>query len=188
MRKTIAILSFAILSVTAHAAGIEFEYGHEKSGPGNIRVPQDYVVVTPYTNVGDFEVGLKLEADRDNIVKSNLENKMELQVQHSIVSLGQFKTAGQIGLGRDFTQQGSDFNYYQGTLKPKIAITDKLNLVTSYRYRNSFNTINNFKSNTAKVGLAYEVNKNYEVGFNYGKKFRGSEQGHFLEGGINYSF
>jgi len=194
MKKLLSIL-FLFLSSAVFAGGVEFEYGQESGhyAPNSSQnVSSNYFVMTPHWDVNDFEVGLKFEQSRQNIDNASLENKLELQVQRDVFKYGMFKTAIQVGLGRDFNQSqvttNSDFNYYQISIKPKYQITDKLAFETSYRYRNAFDPIYYFQSNTIKAGFSYEINRNYEFGLRYVKKFNGDEQANAVEGGINYNF
>jgi hypothetical protein len=195
MKKLLTLLALALTS-TAYAGGVEFEYGHEdgRYAPNSsVSVPSNYFVMTPHTDVGAYEIGLKFEQARDNTSNASLENKLELQVQRDVVEFGQFKTAMQVGIGEDFNQNGPnattpDFSYYQVSIKPSYQLTDKLTFETSYRYRNAFGSGHYFESNTVKAGFAYEIDQHYEIGVRVGQKFGADEQAHFIEAGVNYNF
>jgi opacity protein-like surface antigen len=196
MKKILAILSIMAASITAQAAEVELEYGHEagRYAPTNTgpRINSNYFVMTPTWELGKYELGLKFEQARTATADASLENKLELQIQRKVLELGKFKTAVQLGLGRDFNQNSPsatpDFDYYQVSIKPKYKLNDQLVLETSYRYRNAFGHGHYFESNTVKAGVAYKLSDKMEIGLRYGVKFSGDEHAHLVEGGLTLGF
>jgi hypothetical protein len=195
MKKIITILVLIMASTAFAENGIEFEYGSEKgTNAPNIngtKVTNNYFAVTPFTEIDGYTVGLKLEGARDDIPNASLENKVELQVSHKVFQLGKLKGKLKVGIGEDFNQQdpttSPDFAYYM--VQPQVAyeLTHGLALEASYRYRNAFSSGHYFESNTAKIGVSYEIGK-YELGLRYVNKFGFDSHANGIEGGITYSF
>jgi hypothetical protein len=71
-----------------------------------------------------------------------------------------------VSIGEKFTST-KDFAYYTFEPKASYALTNALSLQAAYRYRNAFDTDNNYQTRTTKLGFDYALTKNDEVGVRY---------------------
>jgi len=193
MKKLILFL-FLITPALAESS-LEFEYGAERytqapsiKGPSAVN---EHFAITPSTTFHDFQFGLDYEINRDTTKGSPLQSMLEAQISHDLFTIGQFTTSLQVGLGRIINQVGGDYSHYQFTLEEDYKVNKSLTLTSNYRYRNAFDNIQTkyyFESNTGKIGFAYEIVKNVELGVRYTTKFGAQQHAHGMEGGFVVSF
>lgn len=155
MNKSMIALA-AALTVTAGsamAAGVEIGAGYEdKLNSADVAA----VYVRPFTEVGNYQVALRLLSQRD-VKTGDMYTFTEPQVTrmfsvgNSGVSMG-----GTVGVGL-LTDKSDSFWY--GSVEPKVAFaaTDKLTLGAGVRYRNDFENRIQFESLTYSVGASYKV-------------------------------
>ena len=189
MKKLLITL---LLTTTAFASGVEFEYGSETyTQAPHIRGPKatnNHFTVTPSIEYKSFGLGLNYEINRDTAKGSPLQSMLEAQISHDLFTVDRFTTSAQIGVGRIINEKDGDYSHYQFTVEEDIKITDKLVLTTSYRYRNAFNNIYYFESNTGKIGFSYRLANNIELGMRQTNKFGAQQHAHGFEGGFVFKY
>ena len=109
---------------------------------------------------------------------------LEAQISHDLFTVNQFTTSAQIGVGRIINEKDGDYSHYQFTVEEDVKITDKLVLTTSYRYRNAFNNIYYFESNTCKYGFTYKIKESVELSIRRLIKLGAQQHSQGFEGGF----
>ena len=174
------ILALSLISSFAYAGGnIETELGREKNSSGTVN--QWFAVVPTWELGSGWDAGFKVETARDTTAGSNIESKIEARVRKSVDLGAGFGAGLRVGVGRDLSQEGSDFNYYMVEPRVTYDVTHSLTAVTSYRYRDAFQSGHSFLTNTEKVGFDYKLTKLDEVGIRYAKKVGGDQQSNAWE-------
>lgn len=178
---TALLLSAGLVGSAFAGAGVttEFEVENGKNGNADSRA----ISVAPYYK---FENGIKadvkLEGSRDTGHDAAGNNhsvggSIEARVRKDYSLTDRISAGLRLGIGENINGtnkagQTVDFTYY--TVEPIVTykVSDVLSLNTSYRYRNAFNQDNyTYKTNTAKVGAAYALTKQDEVGLKYFEKY-----------------
>lgn len=173
MKKIFTVLALCF-AFAAHAetAGVTTEFEIEKGKNGG--ADSKSVSVAPYIKLGNgLKLDVKFEGGRDggSVAGENhpLESKVEARVRKDIKLTDNVSVGLRLGVGEVLAAR--DFSYY--TIEPMVGLkaAKELSFNTSYRYRNAFDTDNHFKTNTFKVGTAYKVTEQDEVGLKYFEKY-----------------
>jgi hypothetical protein len=166
MKKLLAILALAMTGTAfAGGSGVSFEFERER-GNNAPNTFENTISVAPYYKFDNgVKADIKFYGSREDGSKT-LENKVEARVQKMWEVLPHTKLGARVSVGELFSST-KDFSYY--TFEPKLsyALTDALSLQGSYRYRNAFNTDNNYETRTTKLGFDYELTKKDEIGVRY---------------------
>jgi hypothetical protein len=196
MKKIFAILALAATTSAFAGAGVNFEFERER-GTASPNTLNNTVKVSPYYK---FDNGVKadimFEGNRDdgsvNGNKQPLQNAIEARVQKLWEVYPDLKLGGRLGVGEYFNGVNTsgktvDFGYYTVEPKAEYMITPQLSALASYRFRNGFNSDDNYLTRTAKVGAGYAVTKNDSVEVKYFQK-RGNQSTNGVEVGYSRGF
>lgn len=94
----------------------------------------------------------------DGAISQNLEALAGYRMVFGPVAL-----KGSAGVGERFTT-GSNFPYYVGRLGADYNVADGLTWnAVQYRYRNAFDTVNNYESHRVGTGLTYSFARNHAI-------------------------
>ena len=196
MKKIFAILALATTASAFAGGGVQFEVERER-GTASPNTMTNTVKVAPYYK---FDNGVKADIqfggsrDDGQVSGSNnaIENTVEARVQKMYevapnLSLGARVGLGEVLNGVNSSSKTVDFGYYTVEPKAEYAITSQLSALASYRFRNGFNTADNYLTRTAKVGAGYAVTKNDLVEVKYFQK-RGDQSTNGVEIGYTRGF
>jgi hypothetical protein len=196
MKKIFAILALAATTSAFADVGVNFEFERER-GTASPNTLNNTVKVSPYYK---FDNGVKadimFEGNRDdgsvNGNKQPLQNAIEARVQKLWEVYPDLKLGGRLGVGEYFDGVNTsgktvDFGYYTVEPKAEYMITPQLSALASYRFRNGFNSDDNYLTRTAKVGAGYAVTKNDSVEVKYFQK-RGNQSTNGVEVGYSRGF
>lgn len=192
MKKTLVIIALALVTGTAFAgnAGVttefEGEYGKGKDSGTN----GSSISVAPYYKFGDgWKADVKFEAGRDTGTEDGnvkpLDGKIEARIRKDYKLTDNLSAGLRLGIGEKFNGSNNagtttDFAYY--TVEPIVTykVTEPWSVNASWRYRNAFDASNySFSTNTYKVGTAYKITKEDEVGVKYFEKYGDSRSNGF---------
>ena len=142
---------------------LSISYGQDFS-PNSYNSKTDDAYTIAYTHKlgGGFTVGgvmQPVQYSSDNTMKMTGEG----QFGYSLPSMAGLTLGGKVGLGEKFQSSGN-FGYYAlyGTADYKVA--DKLTWnAVQYRYRNAFDTANNFESHQVGTGVTYALTDTYAI-------------------------
>ena len=196
MKKILAILALAATTSAFAGAGVNFEFERER-GTESPNTMSNSVKVAPYYK---FDNGVKADIQfggsrDDGAVSGNnnaLENTIEARVQKLYTVAPGLQLGARVGLGQMLNGTNAagktvDFGYYTVEPKAEYAITPQLSALASYRFRNGFNSDDNYLTRTAKVGAGYAVTKNDLVEVKYFQK-RGDSSTNGIELGYSRGF
>ena len=175
MKKILAIIALAFAGTAfAGNTGITMEYEYERGEGPDKGTNGSSVSLAPYYKFGDgWKADVKFESGRDfgdiDGVNNPIDSKIEARIRKDYKVATNLKLGLRLGIGEKFTDH--DFTYY--TIEPIMTynLTDAWSVNTSYRYRNAFNTSNNFSTDTYKIGTAYKITPDNEVGVKYLQKY-----------------
>jgi hypothetical protein len=175
------MLSAGLIGTAFAGAGVttEFELENGRNGNADSRA----LSVAPFYKFDNgIKADIKLEGNRDNghdVAGNNnsIGGLIEARVRKDYaltdrISAGLRLGVGEVLNGSNKAGQTQDFSYY--TVEPILTYkaTDALSFNTSYRYRNAFSQEDHsYKTNTAKVGVAYKLTQQDEVGAKYFEKY-----------------
>lgn len=182
MKKILAILALATLTTAAFAAGsgitTEFEVENGRNGASDGRS----ISLAPYYKFDNgIKADLKFQGARDVGKDSagnnnSIDGSVEARVRKDYALTPRVSAGLRLGIGEKLNGtnkagQTVDFGYY--TVEPILTYkaTDALSFNTSYRYRDAFSSDQDYKTNTAKLGVSYKVTKQDEVGAKYFEKY-----------------
>lgn len=196
MKKILAILALAVTSTAFAAGGVNFEFERER-GTQSPNTFNNTVKVSPYYK---FDNGVKadimFEGNRDDgKVSGNnqpMQNAIEARVQRLYEVYPGLKLGARLGIGEYFNGVNTagntvDFGYYTVEPKAEYTIGHGFSALASWRFRNGFNSSDNYLTRTAKAGVGYEVSKNDAVEVKYFQK-RGDQSTNGVEFGYNHGF
>jgi len=183
MKKILAILALAVSSTAfAGGAGVTTEFESEYGKGQYNGQDSNSISVAPYYKFDNgIKADVKFEGSRDrgtvNGDNKSIDGLIEARVRKDYNVYGPLSAGLRLGIGEKFNGENKagqtvDFGYY--TVEPILTYkaTDALSFNTSYRYRNAFNTSNYaYKTNTVKVGAAYKLTKEDEIGAKYFEKY-----------------
>jgi len=156
----IALAATSMVAVSAaHAAGVEIGAAYEDRVQTSDAAA---VFVRPFTDVGDYQVGVRLLSQRD-VKTGEMYTFIEPQATRMFpVGTGGISIGGTVGAGLLTAKSDS---YWYGSAEPKVAyaFNDKLTLGAGVRYRNDFSDRIQFESLTYSVGASYKVAKSTSV-------------------------
>lgn len=175
MKKVLAILALAFAGTSfAGNTGITMEYEYEHGEGKDAGTNGSSVALAPYYKFGDgWKADVKFEGGRDfgSIDGQNnpIDAKIEARIRKDYKLTDNLSAGLRLGLGERYGNQ--DFAYY--TVEPIVTykINQPWSVNASYRYRNAFNKSNNFETDTYKIGTAYKVTPDNEVGVKYFQKY-----------------
>lgn len=179
MNKILATL-LVMLSASAFAgSGVVMEYSYDHGDGKDAGKNSNAVSIAPYFKFGNnWTADVKLDTSRDTgqVGGKNKEIKDSImgRIRKDYKITDDIKVGLRLGVGERFTQK-ADYSFY--TIEP-IAyyyITPDWNVNVLYRYRNAFNDVNNYQTDTWKFGTSYKVTPNDELGIKFTTKYGDSE-------------
>jgi hypothetical protein len=187
MKKIFTILAMVVSSSAfAGGAGVGFEFERER-GNNAPHTFENTISVAPYYKFDNgVKADIKFYGSREDGSNKELENKVEARVQKMWEVFPNVKLGARTSIGELFSS-AKDFSYYTIEPKASYALTNDFSLQAAYRYRNAFNTSNNYQTRTTKLGFDYAVTKNDEVGVRYLMK-RGDSDTNGVEVAYTRSF
>jgi len=152
--------AFAEEAINQWSATTEFEFENSTAG------------VATYTfkpsigyRFGDNKIDLMTELSQDQISGENpLSGKLELRYKRYFTGPYGFNPEIRFGIGELFNNNanGGNFPYY--TVKPYLTKQiGPIEWFISYRWRDAFDTSNNYQSQTAYFGGEYEFAKGWSI-------------------------
>lgn len=183
MKKIFAFLSLFASAAAFASAGVttefEGEYGRGKDSGTN----GSSVAIAPYVKFGDgWKADIKFEGSRDfgQVSGENkaIEGLTEARIRKDFKVTDKASVGLRVGIGEKYSTK--DFSYY--TFEPIIGykLSEPLSVNASVRYRNAFNSANEYQTRTYKLGTAYKITKEDEVGVKYFEKY-GDSRSHGFE-------
>lgn len=195
MKKILAILALAVSSTAfAGGAGVTTEFETEHGAGKDHGSNSNSISIAPYYKFGDrWKADVKFEGSRDtgtdNGNNKPIDGLIEARIRKDVRVTDDWKVGLRLGIGEKLNGTNNagtttDFTYY--TVEPitYYNISEPWTINASWRYRNAFNASNySYSTNTYKLGTAYKVTNEDEVGVKYFQKY-----GDFRSNGVEFTY
>jgi hypothetical protein len=171
MKKVLAILAVAFAS-TAFAggyAGIEYE---DQDGRNGTSDSVGTAVILGYKD-GNTSYSGKVSSSKTSWSTGNISNQYEARIKHKYSVMNVNPYLG-IRLGEKVSST-SHFTYYAVDTGVVVPVAKAFDVDFSYRYRNAFDTDNNFQTNRVGIEGIYKITKNDSVGLRFARSYGDSE-------------
>jgi len=173
MKKILAVLSLAFASITTvHAepyAAVEYETAENRNTNAD---SYSTGVILGYKQ-GDWQYSGKLSTSQAKWGEGNITTGYEGRIKRKFSVLGT-KPYLQGRLGEKLSST-SDFAYYALDAGIVIPVVDKFSVDFSYRYRDAFNTANNFQTDRYGIEGMYDITPADRLGLRYSQSYGDSE-------------
>ena len=172
MKKVLAILAVVFAS-TAFAQGygqVDYEDSEGRNGTNN----SISTALTLGIKDGKTSYSGRIGTSQGSWGQGNITTSYEARVSHKYSAVGVFTPYIQARLG-ERVNSDKNFSYYGFDTGAVIPLASKFGLDLSYRYRNAFNTSNNFQTDRYGIeGMYYVTNKD-RLGLRYAQTYGDSE-------------
>ena len=171
MKKVLAILAVAFAS-TAFAggyAGIEYE---DQDGRGSTSDSVGTAVILGYKD-GSTSYSGKVSSSKPSWGLGNISNQYEARIKHKYSVMNVNPYLG-LRLG-ERVNSTSHFTYYAVDTGVVVPLSRTFDMDVSYRYRNAFDTDNNFQTNRFGIEGVYKVTNKDSLGLRYAQSYGDSE-------------
>ncbi len=173
MKKVLLASLLAAFVATAHAGGW---YGAVEADSSENRVTKaDSVgtgLILGYKD-GNWQYSAKLSTSQAEWGNGSITTGYEGRIKHSFSVLGT-KPYLQGRLG-DRVSSSTDFAYYALDAGVVVPVISKFDLDFSYRYRNAFDTANNFQTNRYGIEGKVKLTDSDSLGLRYTQSYGDSE-------------
>jgi hypothetical protein len=171
MKKVLAILALAFAG-TAFAggyAGVEYEDANGRNGTSD---SVGTAVILGYKN-GNTSYSGKLSTSQAEFGNGSISTQYEARVKqkYSVMNVNPYLG---LRLGEKVSST-THFSYYAVDTGVVVPVTGKVDVDFSYRYRNAFNTDNNFQTNRVGIEGIYKVTANDSLGLRFARSYGDSE-------------
>jgi len=171
MKKVLAILAlaFAGTSFAGGYAGVEYEDANGRNGTSD---SVGTAVILGY-KAGSTSFSGKLSTSQAEFGNGNISTQYEARVKHKYSVMNVNPYLG-LRLGEKVSST-SNFSYYAVDTGVVVPVASKVDVDFSYRYRNAFNTDNNFQTNRVGIEGIYKVTANDSLGLRFARSYGDSE-------------
>lgn len=195
MKKILAVLALAFAgSAFAGGSGVTMEYESEHGAGKDQGSNSNSIAIAPYIKFGDrWKADIKFEGGRDTGTENGnnkpMDGLIEARIRKDVKITEDWKVGLRLGIGEKINGSNkdgtvTDFTYY--TVEPitYYNLTEPWTINASVRYRNAFDQSNyNYQTTTYKLGTAYKVTNEDEVGVKYYQKY-----GDFRSNGVELTY
>jgi opacity protein-like surface antigen len=171
MKQVLAILAlaFAGTSFAAGYAGVEYE---DASGRNGTSDSVGTAVILGY-KAGATSFSGKVSTSQAEWGNGNISTSYEARAKHKYSVMNVNPYLG-LRLGEKVSST-SQFSYYAVDTGVVVPVTGKVDVDFSYRYRNAFNTDNNFQTNRVGIEGIYKVTPTDSLGLRFARSYGDSE-------------
>lgn len=171
MKKVLAILAvtFASTAFAGGYAGVEYEDQQGRNGTSD---SVGTAVILGYKD-GNTQYSGKLSTSQAEFGNGNISTQYEARVKqkYNVYSVTPY-VQGRLG---EKVSSTKNFSYYAVDAGIVVPVTGKVDVDFSYRYRNAFNTDNNFQTNRYGIEGIYKVTAKDSLGLRFARSYGDSE-------------
>lgn len=171
MKQVLAILALAFAG-TAFAggyAGVEYEDANGRNGTSD---SVGTSVILGYKN-GNTQYSGKLSTSQAEFGNGSISTTYEARVKQKYNVYGVTPyIQGRLG---EKVSSTTNFSYYAVDTGVVVPVTGKVDVDFSYRYRNAFNTDNNYQTNRYGIEGIYKVTPSDSLGLRFARSYGDSE-------------
>lgn len=185
MKKTMfALAAVAALAGTAAVAEttVALSYGQDFTAAGFGETTTNSLGVSVARDFGAYNVGVAFSGDEDA-------QNLEATIGRHFALNDRVSVGGALGVGQRF--DANDFAYYTVSADADVKVTDKLSwTAVDYRYRNAFDTDNDYESHRVGTGVSYALTDTVAVNASVYRNFDGDfdATGNAASLGLAYKF
>jgi hypothetical protein len=171
MKKVLAILAltFAGASFAGGYAGVEYEDQNGRNGTSD---SVGTAVIVGYKD-GATSYSGKVSSSKASLDTGNISNQYEARVKHKYSVMNVNPYLG-LRIGEKVSST-SHFAYYAVDTGVVLPVAKAFDVDVSYRYRNAFETSNNFQTNRVGIEGIYKVTANDSLGLRFARSYGDSE-------------
>ena len=168
MKKISLFLASLAISVTAMAQGYgSLEYSDETNRATNASNIKEGVVLG--TKVGSTDYSIKMENSQTALGSGSITQGLEVRVRQSI---GAFYVGGRLG---ERISSSTHFSHYAVDAGVKFPLVAGFNGDVGVRYRNAFDTANDYQTTRVHTAVGYALTKQDAVAVRWSRSY-GDEQ------------
>ena len=168
------LVSLALVSGTTYAAGYaDLQYYQEENRNTHNENIKHAVTVGNKTEEG-WDYSLKLETSQTELGNGSIGEGVEVRVRKGL-SMGVLKPYIGLRLGEKISSS-AHFSHYAIDAGTKCPLFGGLTGDIGYRYRNAFETSNDYQSNRYHAALSYDLTKNDSVAVRYSQAYGDSAE------------
>jgi hypothetical protein len=162
-------VAFASTAFAGGYAGVEYE---DQDGRGGTSDSVGTAVILGYKD-GNTSYSGKVSSSKESWSTGNISNQYEARIKHKYSVMNVNPYLG-LRLGEKVNST-SHFTYYAVDTGVVVPVAKAFDVDVSYRYRNAFETSNNFQTNRVGIEGIYKVTKNDSVGLRFARSYGDSE-------------
>lgn len=169
MKKLSLFLATMVISVSAMAQGYaSLEYYDETNRATDAKNIKEAVVVG--NKVGSTDYSLKMENSQTAFGSGSISQGLEVRVKQSI---GAFYIGGRLG---EKVSSSTNFSHYAVDAGVKFPLVAGFTGDVGGRYRNAFDTSNNYKTTRVHAAVGYPLTKQDSVAVRWSRSYGDEEK------------
>ena len=169
MKKISLFLASLAISVTAMAQGYgSLEYSDETNRATKASNIKEGVVLG--TKVGSTDYSIKMENSQTSLGSGSITQGLEVRVRQSI---GAFYVGGRLG---ERISSSTHFSHYAVDAGVKFPLVAGFNGDVGVRYRNAFDTANDYQTTRVHTAVGYDLTKKDRVAVRWSRSYGDEEK------------
>jgi hypothetical protein len=169
LKKISLFLASLAISVTAMAQGYgSLEYSDETKRSTGVSNIKEGVVLG--TKVGSTDYSIKMENSQTALGSGSITQGLEVRVRQSI---GAFYVGGRLG---ERISSSTHFSHYAVDAGVKFPLVAGFNGDVGVRYRNAFDTANDYQTTRVHTAVGYDLTKKDRVAVRWSRSYGDEEK------------
>lgn len=169
MKKLSLVLASLVISASAMAQGYtSLEYSDETNRATSTSNIKEAIVVG--TKVGSTDYSLKMENSQTAFGSGSISQGLEVRVKQSI---GAFYVGGRLG---EKVSSSSHFSHYAVDAGVKFPLVAGFTGDVGGRYRNAFDTANEYQTTRVHAAVGYDLTKQDKVAVRWSRSYGDEEK------------
>lgn len=168
LAKILAVTTLLVAGVANAGGYADIQYYQEENRNTNKENIKHAITVGNKTD-GGWDYSFKLETSQTEVGNGSIGEGVEVRVRKGF-ALASLKPYVGVRLGEKIGSS-AHFSHYALDAGTKFPLIGSLTGDVGYRYRNAFDTVNDYQSNRGHVALAYAITKQDSVAVRYSQSY-----------------
>ncbi len=168
LAKILAVTTLLVTGVANAGGYADIQYYQEENRNTNKENIKHAITVGNKTD-GGWDYSFKLETSQTEVGNGSIGEGVEVRVRKGF-ALASLKPYVGVRLGEKIGSS-AHFRHYALDAGTKFPLIGSLTGDVGYRYRNAFDTVNDYQSNRGHVALAYAITKQDSVAVRYSQSY-----------------